>query len=186
MALADLTDAGHRKQSRFMTTTVSEAQGCFLRIQIFKSSLTVTGGGSGEDRVGHSNAGVRVKVCWCFLRGAASLGCSDAFLQSIMHKVGCSDKVLQLLWAVGSRSQFCGELSHLGWAPCVKVEKLDSFQRHGYFLRKGRAQSSGEAQTWGVCAKRRSEPNVPKIFPTAETEEHLIWEFRLCLWVSSG
>jgi len=46
----------------------------------------------------------------------------------------------------------------------------------------GKEEKSSEL--WG--SRARPAPNVPKIFPTAETEEHLIWESELCLLVSPG
>lgn len=74
------------------------------------------------------------------------------------------------------------------------MEKLDSFQKRRYFFRKGgegfRALEKPRSGKGVQAAETRAAPNVPKIFPTAETEEQLteeqlIWEFQLCLLISS-
>lgn len=67
------------------------------------------------------------------------------------------------------------------------MEKLDRFQRCGYFFRKGGLEFRAlQKLRSGVCvqgAEARPGLNVPR---TAETEEHLIWEFKLCSEVSYG
>lgn len=116
-------------------------------------------------------------------------GRGDALFQSIMHKVGVAPGCCRFYGLWGAEASSVGSCSILDGIHVGRWKSWTAVRGVGVFSEKEEKSSELWRRLDPECVQRaegRSDPNVPRISPTAETEEHLIQELKLCLWVFSG